>query len=889
MKTESTFYPASLLERGRANAATHAWAQAIRERTVAAAEPWLRLTDDELWELMFGHTLPRSWMVWSNGFCPACREDVPMYTWRTAPLAEPWKITCPHCREAFPKNDFHAYYRSGLDAHGVFDPALAGRALLFNVQHPDPDDPKHRFGVDDGAGYVDGDNCWRFIGAYLIYGQWKQAVHAGITACAAAYVVTGEAAYAHKAGILLDRVADLYPGFDFGQQGIVYERQGDRGYVSTWHDACLETRTMAQAYDQVFEAIQHDRELVEFLAAKAARFGLDNPKTSFADIQRNIEGGILRHALANPDGIHTNYPLREIALATIHVILGGPANRAEADAIIDAMLTAGTAVDGVTGEKGLAAYSSFVIKGLAGFLARMTRLDPLFLADVLARHPRLRQTYRFHIDTWCCEQRYYPQIGDSRGFAKPCDDYLGVVFEKPGSIEPSAFTFLWQLHQLTGDPAYAQVLYHANDQCTDDLPHDLFADDPAAIQEGVRRVIDAHGAALELGSIDKQEWHLAILRAGDGRHSRAAWMCYDAGGRHSHLNGMNLGLFAKGLDLMPDSGYPPVQFGGWQSPRANWYRMAAAHNTVVVDGKDHERGKDRGIPLGGRTTLWSDGKLCRAMRASGPELIAGKQFERTILMIEIDATDFYLLDVFRVIGGSDHAKFFHSHFGQTSTTGLTLTSGEDYGFETLMRNFAADPAPAPGWQMDWQIEDRHGLLPSASDLHLRYTGLTSDAEVHLAEGWIATGSFEETEETWIPRLMVRRRQAGELQSTFVALIEPYEGCSKIASVRRLPLTTPSGAAYPDSFVAVEVRLADGRTDLIATADMESQAADPGSTRVQSEWDLEFTGDTCMVRRDAAGEVERLALCRANTSRLGEFRAALPAGSDCIELGPGPQV
>ena len=32
---------------------------------------------------------------------------------------------------------------------------------------------------------------------------------------------------------------------------------------------------------------------------------------------------------------------------------------------------------------------------------------------------------------------------------------------------------------------------------------------------------------------------------------------------------MNLGLFARGLDLMPDLGYPPVQFGGWDSPRAN--------------------------------------------------------------------------------------------------------------------------------------------------------------------------------------------------------------------------------------------------------------------------------------------------------------------------------
>jgi hypothetical protein len=48
---------------------------------------------------------------------------------------------------------------------------------------------------------------------------------------------------------------------------------------------------------------------------------------------------------------------------------------------------------------------------------------------------------------------------------------------------------------------------------------------------------------------------------------------------------MNLGLFALGLDLMPDFGYPPVQFGGWGSARSLWYHMTAGHNTVVVDGQ----------------------------------------------------------------------------------------------------------------------------------------------------------------------------------------------------------------------------------------------------------------------------------------------------------------
>jgi hypothetical protein len=219
-----------------------------------------------------------------------------------------WKVQCPHCGKLFPTNDFAAFYRSGLDERGVFDPKRADRSLLFNAEHPDPNDPLHKFGVDDGEGYVDGDKRWRFIGAYLIYGQWKQLVLGGIKNLAAAYLVTGDKVYARKAGILLDRVADLYPQFDFRTQAVVYERHlGSNGYVSIWHDACKETRLLALAYDAIFEAIRNDDELLAFLHRKAMRHRLPNSKATFADIQRNIEDGILRDPLRNEHKIHSNF------------------------------------------------------------------------------------------------------------------------------------------------------------------------------------------------------------------------------------------------------------------------------------------------------------------------------------------------------------------------------------------------------------------------------------------------------------------------------------------------------------------------------------------------------------------------------------------------------
>ncbi len=875
-KQGSTFYPASLFTTARENIARHAWARAMRDRVIEGAEPWMAFSDDELWAMMFGNTITRSWMVWSNGHCPACRESVPMYNWQMDALARPWTVRCPHCSEVFPKNDFRAFYRSGLDEQGIFDPGRADRSLLFNREHPDPADPLHAFGVDDGEGYVDGDRRWRFIGAYLIYGQWKQAVLGGIRNLAAAYVVAGDQRYAHKAGVLLDRVADLYPTFDFGKQGLVYEGRGAAGYVSTWHDACEETRELALAYDQVFEGLRDDEELVRFLSRKAADFGLSNPKASFADVQRNIEDRILRDAIANSSKISSNYPRTPIALATMTATLAWPENRDAVYTMIDDMLGRATAVDGVTGEKGLAGYSSYVIQGLGQFLEQFARIEPGFLEHWAGRQPRLRQTYRFHIDTLCLG-RYYPLSGDTGSFARPVGHYVGLTVTPDPGVTPSMFAFLWRLCELTGDAAYVQTLYRENGSSTDGLPHDLFATDPQAFQQGVAAVIGREGLLPRLRSVNKEQWHLAILRSGHGGNARAAWLDYDSGGGHSHADGMNLGLFAKGLDLMPDFGYPPVQFGGWGSPRARWYTMSAAHNTVVVDGENHAN-------AAGRTTLWADGKRFHAIRASAPALIGGEQFERTVAQVDVSERDFYLVDVFRVAGGTDHAKFVHSHFGRITPHGLSLQPADDYGHGTQMRSFRHDPGPAPGWSVDWAIDDRHGLLPPGRDVHLRYTDLTEGAEASTAEGWVVAGIYDSSKELWIPRLMVRRKaETAPLRSTFVAVIEPYEGASRIASIRRLPLQGPGPSAGPDNHVAVEITLADGRRDLLVTTNAENLDPARGTTMLQPDWGLELDGDSCWVRVAADGEVQRIAACHATSVTIGGVELPLQPDTGFVEV------
>lgn len=862
----------------RANLSKDSSAQALAQECIAAARAWADRSDDELWSAMFGATIKRSWMVWSNGHCPSCQRDVPMYEWKMDALHTPWKTTCPHCAEQFPKNDFGAFYQSGLDVHGVFDPQAADRTLLFNAEHSSPADPLHQFGVDDGTGYFDGTHRWYFVGAFIVKGQWKQFILTGIRTLALAYALSGDRLYAHKAAILLDRVADLYPTFDYLTQGLTYEQSNPiagMGLVSVWHDACRETRDMALAFDLIAPALAGDDELVRFLSAKAAEHRLSNPKDSAAAIRANIEAGLLRHVLEEPRKILANFPNTEVTQLVAQAILGWPDNRSQLLTDLQGMLEKVTAVDGLSGEKGLGGYAAIAPQLVANVLSLFSRLAPDLLAEMVRRVPALVPMFRFHADTWIAGA-VVPRIGDTSGFGQLDDRYLGATFSR-NPLDPawnnlpfcSDFTLFRKLYDLTGDVTFVKLLYLGNDRDTAGLPHDLLEANPEKFQHDVAAVIREHGAELPVQSVNKEQWALGVLRTGNGAGERAVWLDYDVGGNHGRPDAFTIGLFAKGVELLPGFGYPPVHFGGWFSPRALWYKRTAAHNTVVVDGKDQTfvRDEPETEPLAiqlnpqkglvrGRTTAWADGAQVKLVAASGPELVSTtplQRYERALLLVDISADDSYLLDVFRVAGGCDHARMLHPNFGPATVTGLELAPQPKLGGdEVQMRNFRGG-IPAPGWSVDWKIEDPCELLPADADVHLRCTDLTTGAQAAMAETWLAYHHGGANHEGWLNSLVVRRQaEAAPLVSTFVAVLEPYEGQSNIRSIRRLPLQTAAGEDAGDTHVAVEITLSDGRKDLLISA---NPAVTGGrATLVQPDWACTTDADYCVIRRNAAGNI-----------------------------------
>jgi oligo-alginate lyase len=231
-----------------------------------------------------------------------------------------------------------------------------------------------------------------------------------------------------------------------------------------------------------------------------------------------------------------------------------------------------------------------------------------------------------------------------------------------------------------------------------------------------------------------------------GENARALWMHYDTdfGLGHAHRDAFNIGLFGHGADLMPDLGYPPVQYGGWETEKVRWYRSTAAHNTVVLNDADHVHVAETEF------SFLESSQYMLGMRARCKAFGEFTRYQRTVAMIRIDEVDFYVVDVFHVVGGTSHTKFFHSNLGAMIA-------------EELNRSFT------------WSLAD--GVC-------LRYTDLTEGAIASTCDAWISTGGFNEMKEALLPRLRVRREGEVGLESTFISIVEPYRKGRRIWSIVR---------------------------------------------------------------------------------------------------------
>ncbi|MCD6362287.1 MAG: heparinase II/III family protein, partial [Armatimonadetes bacterium] len=732
------------------------------ENRARAREKWaryLQLSDEELWALLPAPQIYRSMGVNKTEGCPNCGQEAykagGLWPFKCDIFAAPWKVRCPSCGEVFPKNDFAAFYASGLDERGYFDPERADRSLLFNTEHPDPNDPLHMYAVDDGTGWVDaeGHRFW-FIARYCGF-LWIQVTR-DVQAMAADYQRSGEPALAHAAALLLARKADLEPDLNFTEQGVhpgTYKLGGDKG-KAIWacgpYSEAARMRALLAAYDDLWEPIGEDTALVEFLTRKCADIGHPEWAGSADAVRRHIEreliaegardvirtraegstryGGDVGHmcwtlalqglVVDDPDlkaellawPFQGPYPLK----GGMHEVLCGP--------------ILGREGAGGSSSPGYSRTHYTMARTLADIYAK---IDGPEHRDLYGKYPCIQRSYDSQFLLNCCE-RYYPHIGDCGKCGSP-----GLICNAAIMLE--AF-------EKFGAPRYARMAYFLNHHSTSGFSADVAA--------RVQAIVDEQGDWRQT-STNLNGYGLAILRSGEAvEDQRAAWLYYGRAvtNSHSHDDRLNIGLFAKGLNLMPDMGYPE-RTGAWPK-RGAWTSNTISHNTVVVD-----RLRQKRVTVG-NMQVFVETPMVRLVDVAREAVYPQTSlYRRAYALVDIDESDSYLVDIFRVKGGAEHHYSFHSAEGEVETEELALEpqptgtlAGPDVEFASLypktlrwndpgigfdyLRDVRRDDSPPDAWSVTWKVKDtwntRRQGRRAETDVRLRLTMLGPHDEVIIA-------------------------------------------------------------------------------------------------------------------------------------------------------------
>ncbi|SKC72793.1 heparinase II/III domain-containing protein [Krasilnikoviella flava] len=882
VKTRATYYTPEKVAAARANVAALAWAAAMRDEAVAGAQPLVDAGEDWLWRSITSQGLPRSYAVNQDLGSPVTGEEIfeyGNYPWLADPYARPWKLEDPSSGYLFPTNDFAAFYASALDEHGNFQRELGDPAHLVNTLYPERGPT---WGVDDGWGWIDDDGAkWTFCAYYAHWFGWygppadvngvkQTSLRQGLMRLRDSYLLTGDAQYARLGVILLDRFADLYPAMDTSvyprAEGYLHS-DGLRGVGKAvgciWESGL--TRTLVECYDAFYPVIAEtdDAGVVEYLSARSDEYGLA-PKATVADIRANIENGILRQVFpaVQDTSIFGNFGMHQATLAMTAVVLDEPASAAE---WLDFLFAAGgltgsagswrntggnigpTLVDQVDRDgwygEGAPGYNILPISNLQSVADALAGYDTYPAAD-LYEHPKYAAMFAGRPGLTMLGA-YTPSIGDSGQTGKPY--LLGLATQYVAAFER---------YDRAVD---AQMAHRMNGDSTDGLRGDVFSADAARITERIQAVIDTEGP-LDLPSENLTGFGLAAHRTGTGAHARGLTTFYGTNRLHGHRNGLALGLFAHGLDLAPGLGYP--EFADNNARRREWESNTVASATVVVDATPHAT-QVVGRPLAFRSG--GDGVHLTDVEAPAAYPDASR-YRRTSMLVDVDDERSYVLDLFRVHGGSEHVFSFHAAEGPATADGVTLAAqptgtyaGPDVeppnptgparpgasGFDWLTRVERGTPSGA--FSVDWDITDTYGVHEVDPDVHVRLTMLTPVAEVALADGIPPRNKPGNPASL---RFMLAKRSGEGLRSTFTSVIEPYVDSPVVADVRALPVTSPDGGAVDaDDVTAVAVTLADGRVDWLV-----HDAA--GGRRLEVDGRIVVDGAFALVRFDASGRPER---------------------------------
>ncbi len=798
LKTSRTLMTDEEISRVRERCRRDKAAADYRDSIVQQAREWADMSAEALRHLLPDGRVPRAFDVSAKG-CPLHGTSIYQhgtYPWKLDPQ-HPFALICPVGGERYPSNDFEAFYRGGMTDRNLLTGPCA----------------------DDGRGWLapDGEKYW-FV-AYACHWNWARHWLPAISRLAEVYVLTGEVRYARSAIAMLDRVAEVYPGMDYGRQSRFGERTGGR-YRGKIRNRIWETGVLtglARAYDRVFDTL---------VGSDAFALPWRGPEEIRANIEANfLEEGI--DAVERGD-IRGNYGTHQEALITAALVRQhGPTG----DLLRNLFMQTGTetrddegihyALFNLVYKDGMPYETSpFYCWGWVESLMRIAEALRPSGTD-LYQHPRMQALLDAPLRI-ACLGRFTPAIGDAGnitlGWIGPTPAVYETAYRRLGKPE-----YAWAFHRLGG------LKSNRPTGLDDLLKEPLFASTEA--REAVRTHVHRPPSRLLDG------YGLAILNNPDD--TLAVSLFYGPRGSHGHNDRLNIELFGHGQRLSPDLGYPDAM-NSLVSGIFSWSMHTISHNCLVVDDS-----RQTGFPIG-RVLRFHDGPTVHVVDVDAAGAYDQAQvYRRTLVLVDTGEHDGYLVDVFRVRGGRRHVMSMHGLEGSFDWAGsplsVAVTEGTLAGRDVSYGAMYDDPVRgAPGFSgsfgdyagsgyqhlFNWQRAEpsdwasgtyrRTEAPPAGLRIHV---APHAGQEIIVADAYVSPLRKIPT----VLKYMLARRAADESGSTFVTVWEPFR---VEAMIERVAFGEPPAAdAGADALVSLEVHRGGAVDRVLISAKTDQPFAD----------------------------------------------------------------
>jgi len=740
-------------------------------RGLAGRTRYDRMKDEALFASLPSWSVPRQ--CYSNWPCPHCGKSIyragGFYPWRRS-RSRPFKGQCPLCNRFFPTNDFAKNDFTSGDA---------------------PDDG---WGWDPGSGKRSDFAGWVANYNHLHWQTFGGDLHR----MALRYLLLGDEDAAHKVAVLVSRMAYVYPGMDMRWQQVRarYLRRG-RLLVDGNHERNSVLVPVCRAYDAIFDHIEKDSRLVEFLQTKdPAVRSPDDVKALIETyliqvfgwdwIRRELSGGnmgareedMAQFAACANMGAMSDRWIEE--LFTHAYNSGANVGGFDDETLVNTVTREGPCMIAALGY----AYGYLVSKSnMAEILSKVT--SPRWKARCNLYDVRLYPKFRAEFDAWIdflVAGQFRPGYGDSGGpggarFPRGLPPRLRTAYERAYRRWPTD-KLARAIHRL-GRPRIRPLF---EPDVWPQVEAQTRKAGPAPPMQS--RVMDGVGFVFL-----ESRAHATALKKRAGIALR-----YGYGRGHHHQDNLNIEMFAKGLSVAPELGYPC-----WAHPMGGTSHVAH-HNTGMIDRSPQYPGA---ISRGDLEMFALAPEASFADVSAQPSGFPNRMYRRAVCLADAPGDNVYLVDVLRLAGGTVRTWCFHGPphddfrsnlaFGPKARQAVELK-----GFRGRYANNVVEPqlaaSDADVWA-DWKYQGR--------DVRMRITLLGGSGRGYV------TARCAKTDLPPI-RYLFAEEEGADGASEFIALWQPYEGKPFIEKVERLRVEGAGPGEFPPA--AVRVTLAGGQED-----------------------------------------------------------------------------